>query len=163
MSVYTNDVYTPEFAEQNCYQGFSIPQTQATIKPYPACDYGNRVKMWRTLQGWQGGREPFRRSLDVRYGRIENSGKSRVGVAINLYMRDAPACRATKPSFYLNPGEVIELGLNTVSAPAQTLWLFDEKGALVNTPHLMKNNVNTFVLRQGMNLWYVQDYKWGAS
>lgn len=162
MSVVENNIYLPAYGEDTCYASPTRPLSHWQTHPYPACDYGNRVKMWRTLQGWHGGRAPRRRVLDVRYARIENAGRHRVGVAINIYWHDAPACRVTKPSFFLEPGETIELGLNLNTGPAQTLWLFDEQGNLVNTPHLIKNNVNQLVLREGMNLWFVQDYKWGA-
>ena len=165
MSVYKNDIYTSDALNNpdQCIQTVIRTATSADLQPYASCAYANNVKEWAVLQGWRGPRAPYRKSLDVRYLRVENSGRDRIGVAINLYSYDAPMCKAKGPSFILNPGQTTELGINTIGAPMQAIWLFNlSDNSLVNTPHLVKEHVNQIVLRQGMNLWFCQDYKYGA-
>ncbi len=96
------------------------------------------------------------RDINLRYVTIENSSFNHIGVSIT----DAPEMYPTPPlKFTLIPGEIRHLGINTIGEPMQFIHLIDLKTKRhVATPYPFRTNANSFVLREGINKWFVDGF-----
>ena len=96
------------------------------------------------------------RDYNVRYINIQNSSQRPVGVAIVTYLSGP----TPETLFSLAGGEIKHLGINTQGGPPQFIWLLDlQTGLPVTAPMLLRSNANAFVLRDGVNKWWVSAYK----
>ena len=93
------------------------------------------------------------RDINLRYVTVENSSTRPVGVAIMPYLTGpVPPIK-----FILEGGEIKHLGINSQGGPDQTIWLLDvnSKQPLGN-PTMLHRHVNQFVVRQGLNNYFIQ-------
>jgi len=83
---------------------------------------------------------------------IQNSGTRPIGVAITNYLSGpTPPIR-----ILLNGGEIRHVGINSQGGPPQFLWILDAySGKPVGAPTCLRSNSNSFVLRDGVNKWWV--------
>jgi len=95
------------------------------------------------------------RDINVRYITIENSSNRSIGVAITPY-RDGPN---PKIMFFVVPGEVKHLAVNSRGGPDQFIRCLDpESGLPVSSAKALISNANQFVLRDGVNGWFVETF-----
>jgi hypothetical protein len=92
------------------------------------------------------------RDYNLRYVTIENSSTRPIGIAINTY--------GTGPVppilFTLVGGEIKHLGVNDHGGPMQFIWMLDlQTKQPVGSPAPLRSNSNQFVLRDGLNKWFV--------
>jgi hypothetical protein len=98
-----------------------------------------------------------RRDLNVRYVTLENSSSRPIGIAITTYCCGPPI---PKLQFVLGPGEIKHLGINTHGEPMQYIHMLDPETKLpVGSPKDLQTNANQFVLRDGLQNWYIQPFK----
>jgi len=92
------------------------------------------------------------RDVGLRYVSIENSSMRPVSFAITPYISGpTPPILAT-----LAGSEIRDIGINSHGGPPQFLWLLDPfSGKLVGEPVILQSNSNQFVLRDGVNKWWV--------
>ena len=108
----------------------------------------------------QGVTHPFDtsipRDLNTRWVSIENSSLRPIGIAIvNYYSGPTPVM--TK---LMRPGEVFNASINTVDMPDQFIHILNpDNGLPVSYPTILDRMSNQFVLRDGLNLWFVQKYR----
>lgn len=97
----------------------------------------------------------IRRDVNVRYVTLENSGQRQFGVAIvNYYNGPVPPIR-----FYIGPGEIRHLGINTQGGPAQFVHILDpETGQPTGNPAIFSRNANEFVIRDGINKTWIHKF-----
>lgn len=95
------------------------------------------------------------RDTGLRYVNVQNSSVRGIGCAVTTY-----SSGPTPPIlFTLGPGEIKHLGINSQGGPPQFLWLLDLQTKLpVGENVILKSNSNDFVLRDGLNKWYVQTF-----
>jgi hypothetical protein len=98
------------------------------------------------------------RNYNVRYVTVENSSQTTpVGISIT----NAHDMRPTPPiKFSLAPGEIRHIGINTIGEQMQYLHILD----LTTKAHLgevqdFRTDANQFVLREGINKWFVSTFK----
>lgn len=93
------------------------------------------------------------RDINIRYVTVENSATGPIGVAIVNYLSGP-----TPPiKFVLKGGEIRHLGINSQGGPDQALWLLDVNTKKpVGNPTMLHRHVNQFVIRQGLNAYWVQ-------
>lgn len=96
------------------------------------------------------------RDYNLRYVTIENSSTRPIGVAVVAY--------ATGPIpqilFSLAGGEIKHLGVNSHGGPMQYVWLLDlQTKKPVGSATPLQSNANSFVLRDGVNKWWIQYFK----
>lgn len=93
------------------------------------------------------------RDINVRYVTVENSSPHSIGVAVMPYVSGpTPPIR-----FLLHGGEIKHLAINSQGDDPQAIWLIDPKTKrLAGDPTLFHRHVNSFVLRDGVNKWWVQ-------
>lgn len=120
----------------------------------------NITRDWNMSQGFSNPADEtvmIRRDLDIRRVSIENSSTEiPVGCAITTYY-EGPQPRI---QFVLAPGEVKYIGINSIGSSMQYLWYMDIKtGASVGCPLAFRTDCNQFVLRQGLNKWFVQAFQ----
>lgn len=95
------------------------------------------------------------RDYNIRYITVENSSPFPIGVAITSYLTGP----VPNILFTLGSGEIKHLGINTQGGPTQYLWILDlESKKVVNEPSCLERISNSFVLRHGMNKWFVQNF-----
>lgn len=95
------------------------------------------------------------RDYHLRNVSIQNSSYDCVVVGITNYHHGPPP--AIK--FLLEPGEIREVGINSQGGPLQFIWLLNPKTlALLGPPHPLQRNSNSFVIRAGLNKWFVQNF-----
>lgn len=96
------------------------------------------------------------RDINYRYVSIENSSNRPIGIGIENYYAGDPA----KLRFILAPGKVQDLSINSQGSTAQFIHILDPyTGKYVGNPHIFSRNSNSFVLRDGINKWWVQEFK----
>lgn len=96
------------------------------------------------------------RDYHIRHVSIENSGTRPIGVAITPYINGP----IPKIRFTLDAGEIKHVGINSQGGPAQMIWMLDpQSGKPVNHPECLRRDANSFVLRDGLNKWYIQFFK----
>ncbi len=92
------------------------------------------------------------RDYNVRYINIQNSAIRPIGVAIQSYLSGP----TPEVLFSLAGGEIKHLGINSQGGPTQYIWLLDlQTGLPVATPTALRRDANAFVLRDGVNKWYI--------
>jgi hypothetical protein len=133
---------------------------------YKSLSSKNTVKDYNVVQGTSHPSDLMvypHRDYNFRYVTVENSSKdSNIGVCISesfdLFSRDGSEIN-TNPSFYLSPGGQRHLSINSIGERMQYIHLIDTVTSLhVGSPHPFITSANSFVLREGMNGWFVQDY-----
>jgi len=121
-------------------------------------NYHNLVRDWSKSQGFTSAQDDNiqrRRDLDVRYITIENSSVRPVGIAITAYYSGP----LPKRQFIVEGGEIKNLGINLPGDNMQFIWMVDpETSKPVGTPYPTHTNINSFVLRDGINKWFVQGF-----
>ena len=96
------------------------------------------------------------RDYHIRNVSIQNSALDYVTVGVTTYVT-GPQPRIT---FTLCPGETKELGINSQGGPVQFLWLMNPSTLqLLGEPVPLNRNANEFVIRGGLNKWFVQFFK----
>jgi hypothetical protein len=96
------------------------------------------------------------RDYNVRYVTVENSAPRSIGIAITASgnMDEVPPL-----NFSLAPGEIRHLGINTIGEAMQFIHIIDlTTRKYVGEPFAMRTNANQFVLRDGLNKWFVSTY-----
>ena len=118
------------------------------------------VRDWNKLQGMTHVSDEhiqIRRDLDARHVSIENSGERAVGVAIATYIDFSPI---PKLQMILKPGEIKDVGINTIGGPMQYIHILDPTTQKhLGYPTSFRTDSNQFVLRDGLNSWFVQAFK----
>ena len=127
----------------------------------PAEDY-NIVRDWNKAQGmthYTDEHIQIKRDIGIRLISLQNSGLRPVGVAITTYW-----CGQTpKIQFVMGGGEIKNIGINPYGGPMQFLHLLDlETHRPVGTPYAFRTDSNWFVLRDGLNKYYIHSFKTGA-
>lgn len=130
--------------------------------------YYNIVRDWNKAQGYTNPADAITvipRDINIRYISLENSSPAPVAIAITIYGCLAPVPKAR---FLIQGGEIKHLGVNTQGGPTQYIWMLDPKtGKVVGQTKPINTNANEFVLRQGINEWFVQTFRrsrvWTAS
>lgn len=96
------------------------------------------------------------RDYNNRYVTVENSSTRPIGIAITPY----PSGPVPPILFVLQGGEIKHLGINTRGGPMQYIWMLDvQTNKLAGEPAPFRTNGNQFVLRDGINKWFVQVYR----
>ena len=120
----------------------------------------NISRDWNQSQGFSNPADEtvmMRRDLDIRKVSVENSSPDRgIGCAITTYY-EGPL---PKFQFRLEPGDVKYIGINTIGSPMQFLWYMDlQSGKPLGSPSPFRTDCNQFVLRQGLNRWFVHAFQ----
>jgi hypothetical protein len=119
----------------------------------------NIVRDWNKAQGYSDPSDEIvyiRRDIDIRRVSIQNSSERAIGVAITAYPPDGPL---PKPQFMLRGGGVKNLGINTMGGPMQWVWMLDPTTKkMVGEPAPFRTDSNEFVLRDGINKWWVDAF-----
>jgi hypothetical protein len=120
----------------------------------------NIVRDWNLAQGFGDPSDELvyiKRDLDIRHVTIENSGERVIGIAVATYSRGGPIPKA---NFLLRGGATKDLGINTIGGPMQYIWLLDPvSGKVVGEATPFRTDCNQFVVRDGLNLWWIQAFK----
>lgn len=120
----------------------------------------NIVRDWNKLQGMTSPTDShiqIRRDINHRYVSVENSSPTNhISIGIVTYFTGP----IPQINFTLAPGEVKALGVNTPGdTPMQFIHMIDPKTKTeVGNPYALRTDANTFVLRQGINMWWVDPY-----
>ncbi len=97
----------------------------------------------------------IRRDINTRPISIQNSSNRPIGVAIQSYLSGP----TPEILFIMNGGEIKNIAINSKGGPAQVIWLLDvQTGKAVSKPTVLKTVSNAFVLRDGINKWWVNFY-----
>ncbi len=116
----------------------------------------NIIRSWEMSQGVSSAQDlsyQIIRDYNIRYITVQNSSPHPVGVGITTYISGpTPQIR-----FMLAAGEIKHLGINSIGSPMQYIWLLDVQTSLpVSEPTALRTDANDFVLRNGINKWFVQ-------
>lgn len=97
------------------------------------------------------------RDINVRYVTVENSSPQPIVVAIS---EDYHIDQIPPKNFLLAGGQIRHIGINTIGEPMQYIHILDyQNGNRVGDPYAFRTDANQFVLRRGINKWFVQAYK----
>jgi hypothetical protein len=102
------------------------------------------------------------RDINFRYIAIENSSYREIGCAISERGLEFSVDRYPPPeiNFILKGREIRHLGINNQGGPDQWLWLIDPVSKKpVGTPRILARHSNSFVLRDGLNKWFITYFK----
>lgn len=133
---------------------------QGTDQPPVPTILHNSIVDWNKLQGLTNATDEYlqiRRSINSRHITIENSGLRPVGIAITTY-----CCAGSLPQMMtvLRPGEIKHLGINQPGDDQQYLYLLDPiTRQQVGTQTALRTDANSFVLRDGLQGWFVHFFK----
>ncbi len=122
----------------------------------------NIVRDWNKAQGFTSSQDSTHqiiRDLDIRLVSIQNSSTRPIGIAITNYSLgpDPPI------KMFIGPGQTRDLGINSYGSYPQFLWLFDSvTKAIAGKVFCIKNDANWFVLREGLNEFWVQSFRTGT-
>lgn len=120
----------------------------------------NIVRDWNMAQGFADPSDEIsyiKRDIDIRRVTVENSGERAIAIGITAYPPSGPV---PKPNFILKGGEIKDLGINTIGGPMQYIWLLDPvNGKVVGNPAPFRTDCNQFVVRDGLNLFWVQAFQ----
>lgn len=174
-----SDPYSKFYNSNN----YTIPTTEQTyfLQNYGQVtgQYNNVTRDYNIAQGVSNPadlstRPP--RDINLRYVTVENSSPEKpVGIAItDAHYRGVPDPNANnvlftplgpvnfKPppiKFSLAPGEIRHLGINTIGSPMQFIHILDlSTKAYLGDPCPFRTDANQFVLREGINKWFVQGF-----
>lgn len=93
------------------------------------------------------------RDYNSRYVTVQNSAVIPIGISITSYLTG----KTPDILFILQGGEIKHLGLNSHNSGPQYIWLLSPKdGSPVGNPTCLKENSNDFVVRNGINKWWIQ-------
>ena len=97
------------------------------------------------------------RDYHIRYVTVENSSTAPIGVAITASQNPE---QAPPINFTLAGGEIRHIGINTIGGPMQFIHIIDLRSKKhVADPYPFRTDSNQFVLRDGINKWFVQAFK----
>ena len=130
----------------------SRPQQNFVIPP-------NIVRWWNKAQGITHPTDlsnQIYRDYNIRHVSVENSAMRPVGISVTSYASGPiPSIRKT-----LAAGESVDLGINSQGQSAQFLWLLDvQTGQPLGKPAIFERTANQFVIRDGLNKWFVQKFR----
>jgi hypothetical protein len=114
---------------------------------------------WNKLQGYTHPSDEhihIRRDVDTRRVSVENSSRRPISIAVVPY----PGGPIPPPLHTLQGGEIINVGVNPVDGPMQYLHILDpisHRPVGVATP--FRTDSNSFVLRDGLQKWFVQAFQ----
>ena len=120
----------------------------------------NKIRDWALLQGMTHPTDNYvqpLRDLNSRYITIENSSERQVGIAITTY-----PCGEPTPviNFIMDASEVKHLGVNLPDEQQQYIHMLDpQSGKPVGEPTVIMTHANQFVLRDGLQGWFVHFFK----
>jgi hypothetical protein len=119
----------------------------------------NIVRDWNKLQGMTHPSDEhiqIRRDIDTRRISVENSSERLISISVMPYY-DGPIPTA---QFTLRGGEIKNVAVNNVDGPMQYLHLLDPvTKKIVGRCCPLRTDCNSFVLRDGINMWFAQAYK----
>jgi len=96
------------------------------------------------------------RDIGIRYVSIENSGLRPIGIAITTFYEGV----LPKLQFVLQPGDVKPLGINSHGSSLQFVHILDPiTQKPVGSPFPIRSNAQQLVLRDGLNMWFVQAFQ----
>jgi len=118
----------------------------------------NTVRDYNVLQGMtHPSNLQILRDYGIRYVTIENSSTEPIGISIT---NSGLADRTPPINFSLAGGEVRHIGINSFGGPMQFIHIIDLKTRRrVADPYAFRTDSNQFVLRNGINKWFVQPFK----
>jgi hypothetical protein len=102
------------------------------------------------------------RDINFRYVTVENSSFREIGCAITERGMELSIDRypPPEPNFILKGREIRHLAINNQGGADQWLWLLDpESKKVVGNPRILARNANSFVLRDGLNMWRIDYFK----
>ncbi len=126
------------------------------VKPF----FGNILQDYNIAQGTTHPsdlsiRPP--RDINLRYITIENSGVIPVCISISI---SGLLCPSPRINYCMKPGEIKHVAINPPGSPPQFLHIFDAiTFKIVGDPYELRTDANQFVLRNGINKWFVQPFK----
>ena len=130
--------------------------------PSKAC---NIVRDWNMAQGFSHATDEhiqIRRDINIRHVSVENSSQRPIGIAITTFY-GGPIDSVPKLQFILGPGEVKDIGINSIGSPMQFINPLDPvNGKRVGKPYPFQTDSQQFVLRDGTENWFVQAFKRGV-
>lgn len=119
----------------------------------------NIVRDWNKLQGMTHPSDEhiqIRRDIDTRRVSVENSSDRDIAIAIMPYYQGP----IPNPQFMLRGGEIKNIAVNNVDGPIQYIHLIDPiSRKIIGKPGVLRTDSNSFVLRDGINMWFVQAFK----
>jgi hypothetical protein len=131
---------------------------------YGHVNYHNVARDYNVLQGVTHPTDLSNRppnDINLRHVSITNSSTNKfigIGIAESYFLNPTPPIK-----FYLAPGEIRHLAVNTIGEPIQYIHIIDLKTNLhVGEAYPFRTNANSFVLRDGINKWFVQGF-WEPS
>ena len=96
------------------------------------------------------------RDYNVRYVSIENSSRNPIALGFTTY----PTGPVPKPRLFLRGGEIKNIAINPQGSTQQYLWILDPNThQTVGFTQPFSRNANSFVLRDGINMWWIQEYR----
>lgn len=118
----------------------------------------NTVRWWNKAQGITHPTDlsnQIYRDYGLRYVSIENSATRPIGIGITSYASGPiPAILHT-----LRAGQIVPIGINSQGQADQFLWLLNtQTGQPVGQPSILQRVSNQFVIRDGLNKWWVQAF-----
>ena len=118
----------------------------------------NQVRDYNVTQGMSHPSNlQILRDYGVRYVTVENSSTEPIGVAISA--SGLPE-RVPPINFSLAGGEIRHLGINSFGGPMQFIHIIDlQTKRRVADPYAFRTDANQFVLRDGINKWFVHSFK----
>jgi hypothetical protein len=123
----------------------------------------NIVRDWNKLQGFTSPTDThiqIKRDLNSRYVTLENSSERPIGIAITTFYGDVSPGVTPKLQFILQGGEVKNIGINPIGSPMQYIHILDpNNGKRVGACTSFRTDSNQFVLRDGLNAWFIQPFQ----
>lgn len=118
----------------------------------------NKVKDYMILENHRDpGQISLRQNINVKHIRIENNSKKDVLVGICL---SGDIFTVPHPQFMLKGGQSKDLGVNMPGERIQYIWLFHPiNKKLLNTPHPIRNHINSYTLIEALNNWWIMDFR----
>lgn len=117
------------------------------------------VRSYKKLQGIEKESRRYGvppRDINSRPVSIENSSPRDVGIAVTSW---GGGDRIPPPRFYLRGGESKTISINSKGGNSQWIWLLDPSTKKpLGHPTIFHNHANSFVIREGLNMWFVQFY-----
>jgi len=120
----------------------------------------NTITEWNKLQGYTNATDEsfqIRRNINQRHVTIENSSPRPIGVAITTF-----CCGEETPKlqFVLEGGQIKHLGINSPGEDTQYIYLLDPiTQKKVGLQTALRTDANSFVLRDGLQGWFVHFFK----
>jgi hypothetical protein len=97
------------------------------------------------------------RDINMRYVTVENSSQHTpmgIGIAESFERFPQPPIK-----FSVGPGEIRHIGINSIGEQIQWLHMLDlQTGYHVGDPYAFRTDANQFVLREGINKWFVSPF-----